>query len=372
MNIQELHAKAIEFADIAFIKKFNGLMNEAKELFATSFELEKEAAQAAKNLNIGEPTVSVLMKGAAYLAINCGKYSEAEKLICLALSGEPPYEIAEELRNLLEEVWFERHLQLKGTVLNKTELQIVIAGKGIGYGMAKPDSVFGKINTFEKLTYRTAERKLRKPFRNSYHIPDNIKKGFQPYLSVPRASSFAFTIRIGGQLNRHDDRLERFGSPIDVIEDIVTNIGFINLSDYGSLRESIKDETYLSNFINLSRELAPDGKEINLVGLTIFKKGEKKDVQLTKVRGDIHCEILEDNKNEECEQKKIFLPGRLYAANEEQKNIRLKVKGDGNYSVVVDDGLSDIVKEYFGKQVKINGIKIKDKTVKLTSIDPDE
>ena len=81
MKIKELHSTAIEIADIAFIKKFNGLLDEAKELFFQAFELEKEAAYLAKSENIGEPTISVLFKSAASLALNCDQFNEAEKLI---------------------------------------------------------------------------------------------------------------------------------------------------------------------------------------------------------------------------------------------------------------------------------------------------
>jgi hypothetical protein len=36
------------------------------------------------------------------LALQCQEYREAERLIATALSGNPPVEIAEELRELLE------------------------------------------------------------------------------------------------------------------------------------------------------------------------------------------------------------------------------------------------------------------------------
>jgi hypothetical protein len=37
--------------------------------------------------------------------MQCGEYREAERLIAMALSGEPPYEIADELRHLLQQVY---------------------------------------------------------------------------------------------------------------------------------------------------------------------------------------------------------------------------------------------------------------------------
>jgi hypothetical protein len=48
-----------------------------------------------------------LHRSAAALALECGVLREAERLIAAALSGDPPNEIAEELRDLLEQVYFE-------------------------------------------------------------------------------------------------------------------------------------------------------------------------------------------------------------------------------------------------------------------------
>lgn len=369
MNIQELHIKAMELADTAFIKKFHGLLGEAKVLFKEAFEFEKAAAYAAKEKNIGEPTISVLFKSAASLALNFEEFKEAEKLICLALYEEPPFEIAEELRNLLEEVYFQRHLQLQGISLNSTELQLVIAGRGIGYGMAKSELIFDRINTFEKLTFRTVERKSGKVFRGSGNVSKVIKMSFQPYLSVPRAASFAFTIRLGGVTQQM--KMEGFDNSVEIIEDIVENIELVNIGDFETLKKKIPDETYFKNFVGLSKELAPDGDELNLVGLTIIREGKQKDVQFTRIRSEITSSLF-DNEilTESINDKNVELIGRLFAANQDTNNIRLKVDNESNYSITVPDGLGDIVKKYWGEQVKIKGIEIRPKAIRLTDIDP--
>lgn len=369
MNIQELHNKAIELADGAFIKKFNGLLEEATILFKEAFESEKAAAYAAKNEKVGEPTISILFKSAAALALNFNEHREAEKLICLALYGEPPFEIAEELRNLLEDVYFQRHLQLQGISLNSTELQLVIAGRGIGYGMAKSELIFDRINTFEKLTFRTVERKSGKTFRGSGDVSKVIKMNFQPYLSVPRAASFAFTIRLGGLTQQM--KLEGFDNSTEIIEDIIENIGLVNTADFETLKKKIPDQTYFKNFVGLSKELAPDGNEVNLVGITVIREGKQKDVQFTRIRSEItFFPLVGENQTENIRDKNVELVGRLYAANEDTNNIRLKIDNGLNYSITVPDGLGDIVKKYWGEQVKIIGIEIKPKAIKLLDIDP--
>lgn len=369
MNIEELHIKAIELADTAFIKKFSGEADEANSIFRLAFEYEKQAAYTAQKENIGEPTISVLFKSAASLALNFDEHLEAEKLICTALIGEPPFEIAEELRNLLEDVYFQRHLQLQGISINSTELQLVIAGRGVGYGMAKSEIIFDRINTFEKLTYRTVERKSGKVFRSSGDVSKVIKMNFQPYLSVPRAASFAFTIRLGGLTQQM--KLDGFDNTVEIIEDIVENIALVNKGDFSSLKNKITDDTYFKNFVGLSKELAPDGDEVNLVGLTIVRDGKQREVQFTRVRNEIISPFnVSENQIGNLDDKKIELTGRLFAANEETNNIRLKLENGVHYSVTVPEGLGDIVKKYWGEQVKIKGTEIRPRVINLSDIDP--
>src|SRR5439155_1906391 len=81
---------------------------EADTRLRQALEHERQAAElAAPDLAL-EPTRSVLHRSAATLAWQCGEYREAERLITTALSGRPPETIAEELRDLLLQVYFEQ------------------------------------------------------------------------------------------------------------------------------------------------------------------------------------------------------------------------------------------------------------------------
>jgi Tfp pilus assembly protein PilF len=105
MTVKELHDKATELAQTAYINKINGRFRTVKtirNLFLEACKFEELAARKAKSENIGEPTISVLFKGAAQLAVYAGQKSEAERLIREALEGDPPIEIAQELRAMLD------------------------------------------------------------------------------------------------------------------------------------------------------------------------------------------------------------------------------------------------------------------------------
>lgn len=76
---------------------------------------------------------------------------------------------------MLETVNFHRHLDLRGVILQEDEVQLVIAGKGVGYGYAKSDDVLDRVDTFQKLAIRTIERKAGKSFRKAGKFPMSLK-----------------------------------------------------------------------------------------------------------------------------------------------------------------------------------------------------
>ncbi len=97
-----LHEAAMDLADQAFLTKNNP--TRSRELFRSAFEKESKAAEIWSKISGQEPTRSVLYRSAATLAVDCAEYGEAELLIEKGLSGSPPGDIAEELRELLEVV----------------------------------------------------------------------------------------------------------------------------------------------------------------------------------------------------------------------------------------------------------------------------
>jgi hypothetical protein len=104
-----LHEAAMDLADQAFLAKNP---SRSRELFRVAFEKEREAAEIWTKISGQEPTRSVLYRSAAALAVDCEEYDEAELLIERGLTGSPPDDIAEELRELLEVVYTKRpHLR---------------------------------------------------------------------------------------------------------------------------------------------------------------------------------------------------------------------------------------------------------------------
>jgi hypothetical protein len=114
MQIRELHEQAMEWMDHAGIKRREGDAEQSHENIKRAFELEKQAAELIAPYLEEEPSRSVLHRSAASLAMQCGEYREAERLICIGLLGNPPSEIAEELREVQDLVNMRRQLVRNG------------------------------------------------------------------------------------------------------------------------------------------------------------------------------------------------------------------------------------------------------------------
>lgn len=122
-QIQVLHQQAMDLAEAAAVARLRGATEQAAQLTHKAFEQETQAVALIANTLDAEPTRSVLYRSAASLAIECGELRSAERLIATALSGNPPPEIAEELKDLFIQINLSQYLKRQGIDLNINELQ---------------------------------------------------------------------------------------------------------------------------------------------------------------------------------------------------------------------------------------------------------
>jgi hypothetical protein len=367
-SLQQRHIEAMSLCESAAIARASRENARATELFRRAFELEREAAQAVAGEPDLEPTRSVLHRSAAALAIECGEYRAAEKLISAALAGDPPDEIAEELRDLLEQVHLERHLDLRGLELAPDELQMSIEGHAIGFGLAQSDEFVDRVQTSEKLILRTIERKMGRPFRETGKAIKEIARNFELYLSVPRASSFAVTLRVGlpqKQLFLPNIEQEVLWEPGKIIDDLLECLQTFGEKDQGRLRELIPDETYRRNFVALAERMAPDGDQVKVVGFTIVRRGQERRVALVKRH-------VEERAIRNTDRVSTVIVGRLLFANatsSTRKRIRI-VDDDGvQHSLIVPEGMmADIVKPLWEERVKATAVR-RGKTLYLDRVE---
>src|SRR5215469_5895182 len=278
-GVKTTHRDAMEQTDLALAARQHGDEVLALRHFHKAYELEAQAAAAYATRLDAEPTRSVLFRSAATLALDCKLLPEAEKLVCTALTGNPPEDIAEELRDLLEQIYFERHLALRGIQLQPDEIQMSIAGKAVGFGIAPTEAFLRRVGNAENLLYRTAERKQGKPYRDRGRRDRSLAENLQLFMTVPRAASFAVTFRVGASQQLSLPGLLSPGE--DVINELVECLELYKSGDEERLHERITEEAYYRNFVSLAQNIAPDGRNVELVGFTAVRSGEPKQVQLT-------------------------------------------------------------------------------------------
>ncbi len=90
----------MERTDLALAAQRAGEAEKGMRLLRDAFGLEAEAAALASQKPNAEPTRSILYRSAASLALDCGLTRDAERLVCEALSEDPPDAIANELRDV--------------------------------------------------------------------------------------------------------------------------------------------------------------------------------------------------------------------------------------------------------------------------------
>ena len=122
-GMEEVHDKAMLISQDAFVLVAYGKEDQAIPLYEQAFELERQAAMSLLDKIDVEPTRSILFRSAAALAKKCHKYRDAEKMIGLGLAGNPPEDVAEELRELFDAV---RKLQRPKKTRSKVSQQPVV------------------------------------------------------------------------------------------------------------------------------------------------------------------------------------------------------------------------------------------------------
>jgi hypothetical protein len=205
-------------------------------------------------------------------------------LISNALAGDPPEEVAEELRDLLEDVYFRRHLELRGISLDPAEFQMSLQGSAVGFGMARSKHFVGRVKDLETMIYRTAERRLGREFREGGRRRMALSEELVLYVSVPRVASLAVTFRVG-----RSDQLKLPGIDFsrNVVDDLMDCVDIVNGGSLEELKAKIPDESYFRNFLGLARKLAPDGEEIRVVGFTTKLEAGEREVALSRARNQV-------------------------------------------------------------------------------------
>ena len=323
----------------------------ARLLYKEAYELEAEAAKLIAVTPESEPTRSILYLSAASLAAEAKEFNGAIKLIADGLRGFPPLHIEEDLKDLYEKVNYENHLRVRGVVLEDKDMQLSLQGKDIGFGFA-PYVLFEKrIKNIDALIKRTYQRKLSVPYQDQRKTMSTSP--LTTALSIPRAASFAISIRLLRQVDEKKSLPLPFGgsSAEDILNEVVLGLEILNEGNEAELKKLIPDESYCTHFMVHAREIAPDGERVSLVGLTT----KRRRVALQRPKKSYNVIRKINNSMADNVPRWLEFEGYLDYASKKESRVGLSTKDGREYFVVVTGGMEDFVRANFGKQVVVKG-----------------
>ena len=357
-EMSEQHDQAMAIADDADLAKGRGDSAESLRLYRAAFELERKVADATANdLNL-EPTRSIVHRSAASLAFQIKEYRECEQLVCRALAGNPSAEIADELRQLWEQCSFSMHLRKQDFDLADNSLMVSMWGQAVGYGFASCAEVVERLNSTQKLLYRTVERIAKQPYREQGDVPRIIRDNFHVWASVAKAASYAFVLRVGGRESQN--LLFDFHHATQVIDEVMICMELVGENKYGAVEKRFGNKAYFRNFIGLTRQIAPRGALVSNVGFASQSHNKVREVVIVqpKMRRAGSSSLFGTNPTFDREQ--IRIDGVLLYADSLNRGHRIQVQDAQGieHAFVVPKGLmADVVRPYYEKNVTVYGVR---------------
>ncbi len=368
--INDFHRKAMDIAALALVERSRGNTEEASVLFERALQDELAAIQELeKTGSRAEPTYSVLHRSAGTLALDCNQLRLAEQLAAKGLAHTPHSEIAEELRDLLEQINFRRHLEPRGIELGEEEVQLSLAGHSVSNGTALLSDLVTRVDNFQTLIYRIAQRKAEPQYDG--RIPVGIRKGFRAFASAPRAGSFAMSLKLGRPLPQASfPGVLDTGEILDEFMDLMELANESNEASVTKIRQRITAPEFQRNFLGLAKKLAPDGDRIRQVGFTVVRGGIPRYLSVTTPASRFPpSDVIESTSSQ---LSIVEISGTLLYATATTDRNRIKIvdQDKSPHDVIVPVGLmDDIVRPMWNSFVTIRGsLKGNQKIVKLREI----
>jgi len=365
MELRTLHSEAMDLAEKAMIHRARGEVESAKKYLLNALKKEENAARLAVENGVPEPTRTILLKSAAHLAVDAGEIRLAERLIGTALAGDPPEELAEELRSTFEEIGFHRHLDLRGVELQDNDLQMVMVGDAVAPGMVASDQFIKRVETFQSLIYRTSESDQGIEYRERGDPKQEIEKPLQMYVSVPRAASFAVSLKVASQKGQAEFS---FAESSVVVDHLMNRLGMFERAEYEFLSKEIPKKEYFDNFIRLATDLAPDGKLVKMVGFTTQRGMVEKRLEMRRSPKTDGMLAVFVPSNERRPVK-----GKLFYFNENNEGtltIKLRTDDGFEYRLKADTDLLTKASKHVGRKsgVTVTGVQTSRATIEFDEI----
>ena len=348
-TVRDLHSQAMQLAQSAMVARHEGDTQRAEELARRAYELEEQAVALVPPGPASEPTLSILYRSAASLALQSGQYDLAQRQIAKGLLGYPPREIRRELKHLEREIDFRLLLHEKGFRLEDAEFELSVEGDAVGPGTVYYSEFIRRLEFAHKQLDRTIQRLMKK----DYQLVGRIAERYRPFtvvLSAPEAGSFAVSIKLA---TPEDKPPPLFPEASEVVDVVIKGIQFVDAGDEAALRSLIPEEGYYRSFLSIAHDMAPDGERISAVRF----RSKSRTASLTRQASETIPMPALEPEDTEARRERVVAQGILdYASSRRGQFIGLSPKEGPPYKIAVTEGMDDVVRAHYGSMVSIAGL----------------
>lgn len=340
-----LHQKAMDAADRADAYRRAGDPDAARQAYREALDAEWLAADRSK----AQPSIAILYRSAAWLALEADEPRIAERLACTALAREDTAPgFAEELRAVAEEARARIVGRLPPPGVTSS-VRIHIGGPDVQYGSISSALLHPRTDAVQALLVRTEERRRRTPFRRAGPPQRAVVRDLHLRVRT-RPGSMVVDVETGG------DQQQIWDANAQLCRDVVQGIALVYGQRLIELEQLIPDQLYRENFIALARVLCPDGGRLSTVDV----------VANTPTAPPVVVQLrptprrVSGNRTDGVGPARSAGDGPLVGVLGEATSLRgnqISLKLDGNDQVrrvhVPEAMLNDIVQPYFGKRVRV-------------------
>jgi hypothetical protein len=349
MKTKDTDAQAAHFASQADYWFSAGNHGKAYKLYARAAQITEECVATAS----GPKSKALFMSNAVLLWYKSRDYARAQNLAYKYLSNDPPASIINKLRDAVLRSWQEEALPPH---VHFAELEVSLHGREIGVGYAPVEEVTRREEAAQSLLWRAAEFESGEQLRARGNPNERIMKFAQLYTSVGGIGSYKLRFKVVADATQ--EALPQTGVKAllageTLVHRAVELAKIVSTGSEQELAEAVPDPIYRVAFMKTIRDMAPDGKRVDMVnvggGKTRWKSAALTDETKNRLRQDIGRVYEREGLRE--------LKGRLVGLDLQRAWLVAKVEAPTkqNCYIKIDSDLTDRLAGWFRRQVSVVG-----------------
>lgn len=358
-ELNRLHDRAMDLASRAKAASNDSKPDTilADALWNAAFDHERRVADRLLTHFELEPSRGIIYRSAAALALRCDELVLAERYAAQGLAGNVDDQIAEQLREVFDEVRFRRHTTGLIRQLRDETMHVSMTGRRVTPDFIDAAILTSHIENLHRIIVRVQELLLGYQFRRSGRISKGIQDTMQVRYEPASNRVFGYDLDVFVQQPRLKFVEEDEGTVIGVTRRIFDLAQAGNRSALLSLCQ--ENRSYYRYFTNAARDVMPDGKRLAFVGLQSSEYREA-----VTLRPADRRTVLQRMGLKEAGEKQVTIEGRLKGTQGSTHSDELIVTvytGDDEkipQRCVVPEGLSgERIGQLWDSRVRVRGFR---------------